>query len=328
MKFSEFLGNERIVGYFQKAIADGHLGHAYIFSGPAGVGKTLLARLICKTLLCRNPSKDGPCEGCPACHKFESGNHPDFHSYVPDGLYFKIELVRQIIHEASMKPVEASWKTFLLEGVDFMREEAANAFLKVLEEPPGQTVFFLISEAVDALLPTIRSRCQRFSFQPVPTDLIKRWLIERNEYTEEQAAALAPYSHGSLARALTLNADQYREMRERILALLEAASSSKTFATLLDAAKSITVDRSDMPERLQLMEEFIRDLLLLQSSPNSRLIHEDLRQRLTALALRWESAALQTFYENLLETREAILKINANIGLQMQALLLPLKLTS
>ena len=328
MKFSEFLGNERIVSYFQRAIAGGHLGHAYIFSGPAGVGKTLLARLICKALLCRQPTENGPCDVCAACHKFESGNHPDFHSYVPDGLYFKIDLVQNIIHEASMKPMEAHWKTFLLEGVDYMRDVPANAFLKVLEEPPGQTVFFLISEAVDTLLPTIRSRCQQFAFQPIPLDLVKRWLVEKNECTEEQAAALAPYSHGSLARALTLNTDQYREMRERVLAVLEAASGAKTYATLFDAAKSITVDRSEMPERLQLIEEFIRDLLLLKSSAKAKLIHEDLRSRLGALASRWQPGVLQEFYENLLETREAILKINANIGLQMQALLLPVKLSS
>jgi DNA polymerase-3 subunit delta' len=326
VKFSEFLGNERIGQYFQKAIAGNHLGHAYLFAGPAGLGKSLLARLICKRLLCLQPVGNEPCDVCRSCHKFDSGNHPDFHNFVPDGLYFKIELVRQIIHEASMKPVEASWKTFLLEGIDYMREEAANAFLKVLEEPPGQTIFFLISEASDVLLPTIRSRCQLFSFQPIPINQVKSWLVERGEMSEEQATAFAPYSHGSLSRALTLNADLYREMREKVIATIEASVLSKTYSTLLDATKSISVERTEMVERLLILEEMIRDLLLIKASPDAKLIHQDLAARLKAVAAKWDLDGLRRFYEDLLETREAILKINANIGLQLQALFLPVKL--
>lgn len=325
MKFAEFLGNDRIVAYFQKAIATNHLGHAYLFAGPAGVGKSLLARLICKRLLCITPVDNEPCGVCRSCHKFETENHPDFHTYAPDGLYFKIDLVREIIHQTSMKPVEASWKTFLLEGVDYMRDEAANAFLKVLEEPPGQTIFFLISEAPDALLSTIRSRCQLFAFQPIPIPQVKSWLVQHGDVDEKQAEAMAPYSHGSLARALTLNAEQYREMREKILATIEAAVLAKTCATLFDAIKGITVDRTDMVERLLIFEEIARDLLLLKASPDALLIHQDLAARLRGLAEKWEQVSLQRFYEDLLETREAITKINANIGLQLQALFLPLK---
>ncbi len=325
MTFKEIFGNERIVNYFQKALGSGHLGHAYLFYGPRGVGKSLLARLICKTLLCLEPAPDGPCDRCVACRKFDSGNHSDFHSYVPDGLYFKIELVREIIHQASMKPVEAKWKTFLLEGVDYMRDEPSNAFLKVLEEPPGQTIFFLISETPDVLLPTIRSRCQAFSFQPLPVNLVQKWLVEKHECTEEEAAALAPYSHGSLSRALTLNADQYREVRDKVFTALEAALLTKSYSVLLDATKGIAVDRTEMAERLLVFEELVRDLMLLKESDRAALIHQDLQRKLQNLAAAVDRSTLQTFYEDLLETREAILKINANIGLSLQALLLPLR---
>jgi len=327
MNFKEILGNERIVNYFRKAMGSGRLGHAYLFYGPRGVGKSLLARLICKALLCLDPSPEGPCGRCSACHKFDSGNHSDFHSYVPEGLYFKIELVREIIHQASMKPVEARWKTFLLEGVDYMRDEPSNAFLKVLEEPPGQTIFFLISETPDVLLPTIRSRCQSFSFQPLPAKLVQQWLVEKNDCTEEEAAAIAPYSHGSLARALTLNADQYRDVRDKVFTALEAALLAKSYSVLLDATKGITVDRAEIAERLSILEELVRDLMLLKESDHANLIHRDLLVKLRPLTAALGRSTLQAFYEDLLETREAILKINANIGLSLQALLLPLKKT-
>jgi len=328
MKFSEFKGNERVVSYFQKAISHEHLGHAYLFSGQEGVGKATLARLISQTLLCKNPTKDGPCETCSACHKFDSGNHPDFHEFVPDGTYFKIDQVREIIHQASLKPVESRWKTFLLESVHYMRDEASNAMLKVLEEPPGQTILFLITETAEVLLPTIRSRCQHFPFQPLPQEEIVDWLVKNKEIPSNEAASLARYSYGSIGRALGVNVEQDREKRDRILGAVEAAVAPKSYYTVIDAVKSITVERAEMRERLLILEEIVRDLMVLKNSPDAKLIHQDARNRLLPLANRLTLSAIEKFYDDLLQTREGILKINANVGLSMQALLLPLRAKS
>ena len=327
MKFSEFVGNERVVHYFQNAITKDHLGHAFLLSGPQGIGKRTLAHLICKGLLCKNPSPDGPCDSCSSCHKFDSGNHGDFHSFVPEGLYFKIELVRQIIHDASLKPVESRWKTFVLENVDYMRDEASNALLKVLEEPPGQTIFFLIAQTPDVLLPTIRSRCQHFPMQPVDPDLLQKWLVEKMDYDRAEAEQIAPFSHGSLGRALSLNADQYIAMRDKVLAALESAILPGSYYQLLDAIKAVTVERSEMAERLLILEELVRDLLILKASRDGRLIHTQVRDKLSKLSARVDNLALQQLYEELLEVRESVLKINANVSLALQGLLLPLRAT-
>ena len=326
MKLTEIIGNKRIVEYFQRALTRKNLGHAYLFSGPSGVGKATLARTICKALLCKNPQPTGPCDVCPSCHKFESGNHADFHYSEPDGLYFKIDQVRQIIHTASLKPVESPWKTFLLESVHYMREEAANAFLKVLEEPPGQTIFFLISEGTEVLLPTIRSRCQIFEFQPLQPEEIQHWLVQNKQLTNADAIHLSLSTHGSLGKALDANADEYREIRDRVLLTLEIAILPKSYYTLVDAIRAITVDRTEMAERLLILEELTRDLILLRSSGSARLIHEDARPRLKAMADVVDARTLDDFYQDVLQAREAILKINANIGLSLQSLLLPLKL--
>ena len=326
MKLSDIAGNKRIVEYFSRALSRRQLGHAYLFSGPQGVGKTTLARLICKTLLCKNPAADGPCETCPSCHKFDSGNHSDFHPSSADGLYFKIEQIRQIIHHASLKPVESEWKTFLLEDVDYMRDEAANAFLKVLEEPPGQTIFFLISERSEVLLPTIRSRCQNFEFLPLQPEEIRKWLLQNKKASEEEAAHLSASTHGSLGKALDVNPDQYLEMRDKVLLALESAVLPKTYFTAIDAIRSITVERTEMVERLLVLEELTRDLILLKSSAQAILVHEDARKRLIPIADAIDIRLLEDFYEKLLQTREGILKINANISLSLQSLLLPLKL--
>lgn len=324
MKFTEFKGNERVVDYFRKAIQGRHLGHAFLFSGPEGVGKSTVARIISKTLLCRNPQPDGPCGACPACHKFDSGNHADFHEYSPDGLYFKIDQVRDIIHQSSLKPVEAPWKVFLLEDVEYMRDEASNALLKSLEEPPGQTIFFLVSENADILLPTIRSRCQNFPFQPLSLQEVEDWLVQNREFSKDDAAAQARYSHGSIGRALSVNVEKYREIRDRILVVFEAAILPKTYFVLLDAIKAITVERAEMPDRFLIMEELTRDLIVLSGGAGT-LVHEDVTERLTAMASKTPLHVLQTFYDELLETRETVLRVNANTGLSLQALFLPLR---
>lgn len=328
MKLSDFRGNQRIVDYFKKAIARDVLGHAFLFSGPSGLGKSTLARLLCKTLLCQKATADGPCDSCSACHKFDTLNHPDFHCYVPDGLYFKIELVRQIIHEAALKPVEARWKTFVLESADLMRDEAANALLKVLEEPPGQTIFFLICESVEGLLPTIRSRCQPFAFQPLSPEEVTAYLVASGEFEPAEAENRARFSHGSLGRARSVNVDQYRETRDKVLAALQAALVPKSYHILLDAIKAITVDRTEMPERLLVLEELIRDMIHLKASSAAVIYHQDLRQALMPVAAKAEMRHLQELYEELLQTRESILKVNASISLALQALLLPVRARS
>jgi DNA polymerase-3 subunit delta' len=325
MKLTDTAGNKRVVEYFQRALKHSTLGHAYLFSGPAGLGKSTLARVICKTLLCKNPGVDGPCEVCSSCHKFESGNHPDFHFYEPEGIYVKIDQIRQIIHHTSLKPVESSWKVFLIEDVHYMREEASNAFLKVLEEPPGQTIFFLISEGSEGLLPTIRSRCQIFEFQPLQPEEIKRWLMEKNQLSEEEATHLSLSTHGSPGKALSANAEQYQEIRNKVLLTLETAVLPKTYYTLFDAIRAITVERTEIPERLLILEELVRDLILLNSTSSAKLIHEDVRKRLTALVDSVDARTLEQFYDDILQAREAVLKINANISLSLQSLFLPLK---
>jgi DNA polymerase III subunit delta' len=326
MKFSEFKGNERVVEYFKKAIESQNLAHAYLFSGPEGVGKSTLARAISKALLCPNRTKDGACEKCAACHKFDSENHADFHHFIPEGLYFKIDEVRRIIHEVSLRPIEARWKVFLLERVDYMRDEPANALLKVLEEPPGEAVFILITEVAEVLLPTVRSRCQQFSFQPLAIDDVAKLLVQKMEFKPKEAAELAQFSHGSPGRALNVSAKQGNDIRDRVLATLEAALAPRTYYNLLDAVRAITVERTEMGERFLMLEELTRDLILLKMSGDAKLIHHDAKERLTPLAERVGMSSLVQFYEKLLETREAVMKVNANIGLSLQALFLPLRL--
>jgi hypothetical protein len=155
---------------------------------------------------------------------------------------------------------------------------------------------------------------------------IKQWLIKKNNIDEKEAAYLSLSTHGSPGKALSVNPEQYQEMRDKVLVAMETAILPKSYYTLIDAIRAITVDRTEMGERLLILEELTRDLILLTASSSAHLVHEDARKRLTPLAENTDHRLLDDFYDKLLQVREAILKINANISLSLQSLLLPLKL--
>jgi len=178
------------------------------------------------------------------------------------------------------------------------------------------------------LLPTVRSRCQHFPFQPLRPEDIVSCLTAGGDMDRAEAENRARYSQGSLGRARTVNVEQYREMRDKVLSVFQAALGPRSYYVLLDAIKSITVDRTEMAERLLIAEELTRDLIHLKMSPDAAIIHHDARQALLALAGKTESRTMQDFYEQLLEAREAILKVNAGIGLALQSVFLPLRLNT
>lgn len=139
----------------------GRPAHAYLFVGYDDAGGASVAFTVAKALnCCRDAPHEAPCGTCPACRKIESGNHPDVKFVRPDGNFLKINQIREIKRGTSYKPYEGRWKIWIIEDSDKMTEEAANSLLKVLEEPPGDTVIILLSSNPSALLPTVVSRCQ------------------------------------------------------------------------------------------------------------------------------------------------------------------------
>lgn len=158
-----------------RALKTGHLGHAYLFSGPAGVGKTTLAVEFAKAILCLD--KVGPCGVCRSCQLFDHSNHPDFRRINDEGSSVKIDQIREITREAGYLPVLSPRKVFFLGRLELMTEVAANGFLKTLEEPPASVVFLGVADDENSVLPTIRSRFQGVRLSPVSQEAIAGALI-------------------------------------------------------------------------------------------------------------------------------------------------------
>ncbi|WP_324716901.1 DNA polymerase III subunit delta' [Carboxydochorda subterranea] len=193
------MGHARAVGWFRRAIQGGRIGGAYLLHGPRGVGKATLARAVAAALLCEAPDEDGEaCGRCDACQAVARGRHPDVVWVAPstEAGNITIQQIRDLRMRLSLSPQRGAWTVAALERADRLTLEAANAFLKSLEEPPGQTVLFLLAEEVDALPETIRSRCLPFYLGPVDRSLIARTLEERLGLAPEEARRRALASAG------------------------------------------------------------------------------------------------------------------------------------
>ena len=160
MTFSDIIGD--VSNYLREEMHSSRIVHAYLFTGPAGTGKSTLADICAKALLCRAPG-GRPCGVCPSCKQFESGNHPDFIRIEPDKS-ISVDVIRDVIARLGVKPYEGGRHVAVIRQADKMTPQAQNALLKTLETPPGEDVFFLVASNMTALLPTIISRCRVVRF--------------------------------------------------------------------------------------------------------------------------------------------------------------------
>jgi DNA polymerase-3 subunit delta' len=171
MVFKQFSKHARGVQLLQRSLARGRLGHAYLFAGDNLEELESLARMLAKTLNCQNPVKQndaavGCCDACLSCRKIDNDNHPDIHRARPESKsrVITIDQMRDLMREIQLKPSEAGHKVAIIAAADRLNPQAANAFLKTLEEPPAKSVLILLSSEPQRILETIQSRCLRLNF--------------------------------------------------------------------------------------------------------------------------------------------------------------------
>src|SRR5512134_2763046 len=233
MNFSEIVGHERPVAILKRALANGTLAHAYLFSGAEGTGKKMTALALASAVNCLERGPDGGCGTCPSCRKVASGSHPDVHLLVPDGTEIKIDQVREVQSELSLRPFEGAKKVLIVDGAETMKDASSNALLKTLEEPPGDTVIILVTSRPQGLLPTIRSRCQEIRFLPLPRRVLAGAIREKRGLSEEDAWFLAAAARGGIGRGLEMDAEAERRERDEFFALWSGLASLDVEEVLL-----------------------------------------------------------------------------------------------
>ncbi len=322
------IGHEWAVAALQRDIQDDRLRHAYLLAGTAGLGKRRLALAFTQALLCE---KQAGCGECRPCKLVASGNHPDLLSIAPvvSGKTIKtekitIDRIRELIKALTLKPAEAVRRVALITNFETASEEAANAFLKTLEEPPGKTVLILTTDNLESLLPTIRSRCEALMLRPLSTAVIRNALIERWRVPAERAELLAHLSGGRLGWAVNALGEggQMLERREqRLEELGQLLSSSR--AVRFAYAEALAKDREALQETLDLWLGWWRDVMLVAAGAETAPVNSDQLPILRNVA---EAVGLNTASQSVAAIQRTIslLPRNINARLALEVLMLDL----
>lgn len=324
MDFSEVIGHKQIINHLKNAIAGDRPGHAYIFHGEDGVGKSMVAREFARGILCQ-AGEGRPCGICKSCKQLESGNNPDFFNVTHEKAGIGVNDIRdQLIDPMSIKPYNNKYKVFIVDEAEKMNEQAQNALLKTLEEPPAYGVIILLSNNVNMFLDTILSRAVALAFQPVDIKDVTKYLLENREIPDYQARAAAALSGGMPGVALSLiDSDDFAERREMCLSIMRRIGNKREDFSLTKA-KELSENKGDIEFFLKMFESYMRDILCYKSTKDASLLifsdeqemvkaqadklsYEDIGRRIDAgrlLKLRLESnvfkeASIYSFLEEL-----------------------------
>ncbi len=337
MGWSRIVGHEAVVERFHQALERGRLPHAYLFVGPDGIGKELVARELAKAVQCASGGAEA-CDHCPACQKVEHGNHPDV-AFVrrreggakgEHRAQVLIEQVREEIQDPiAYKPFEGRYKVFVVVDAAQMTEEAQNCLLKTLEEPPPHSLLILLASRLEPFVDTVVSRCQIVRFRPLTFGQVERILVEGYALEADRARVLARLGEGSPGRALRYGADGAYEAALWLLDELAKLPPGAEFALatqLLDRVReeggSLEGTRGRLRPVLDLLGMAWRDLVLRAAGcPEDTLTWDGACPALAAIGDTLPAAPARRLAAITIEARDR-LDANANIRLLLEGLLL------
>jgi DNA polymerase-3 subunit delta' len=328
--FSQIVGQEGATRFLKQVMARGKMPHAYLFVGIPGIGKTTAALALCQALNCEGPANGEGCGHCTSCRKMISGNFPDLVILEPEGQNIKIEQVRSLDRMFGFKPAAGKYRVSILRQAETMTEEAANAFLKTLEEPPpGNIMIMTVTEPLD-LLPTILSRCQRVTFRPVPVPLIEKWLIEEEGMEKGKASLLARVAAGSPGKALEMGKNHFLEKRQDLLFDLNRIMTMPSEEAVAWAVEYSTKAKKEKHESavfllLGVWKTWYRDLLLskVKCSEDAFINVDFLRELKNASGDSKIENLVESFHT--LDQAERDLRRFRNLDLLMENVVLKLK---
>ena len=292
--FENIIGNDRIKKFLERYLTSDNHPHALLFVGNQGLGKGLLAREFARALLCEHLKGD---DDCQSCRQFMAGVHPDFVKIglLDDKKTLTIEQMRELIAGSAFAPVLGKNKVILIEDVDLLRVEGANAILKILEEPPASWTFILLATHEERLLPTILSRVVTLRFAPLSYQEIEKSLLQQVD-DKEHAPIYARLGDGSIGMALKLYEMDALELRKNALELLMQMPSA--FPLNLACQNLYALESKGKFERneaitwLRLWQLLLRDAMLLKAG-QKEIINQDLQFELEKVAANASIAGLE-----------------------------------
>lgn len=342
LTFDSVVGQQHIVSTLEHAITEGRLSHAYLFCGPRGTGKTTMARILAKALLCRNAEAaraegasgcmpDGTCE---ECELIAEGNHPDVYELDAASRTGVDNVREEIINSVNFAPVRGKYKIYIIDEVHMLTTAAFNALLKTLEEPPAHVIFVLCTTDPQKILETILSRCQRFDFHRIGNEDIEHRLSyvceqEGFDYDDEALAIVARHAKGGMRDALStleqlsvfgngaVHADDARsllgEVSDQILGEFARAIAERDIAELYGLIRAQVEEGNDLLELTRDLVAHVRDVYVACVAGARAELFEDGAEQAEALAA--EAAA---FGEHPADRLARVLTVLDDAALEMR----------
>lgn len=322
--WDDIVGQEAAVTFLRTSLERQRWHHAYLFTGPLGVGKTRTALVFAQALLCLQPEGGQACDACPSCRRFRQGTHPDMTRVEPEGKSIGVDAVRALQRHAGMRPVLGQRRVVLLEPAEALGDVAQNALLKTLEEPPGAMVLILISHVGEGVLPTIVSRCLRVRFSLVPTPAIERLVDEHRPQYAPVKSLIAALSDGRPAQALQGDWDGLLARRRQLMDIVGQWPQTDPLPALRLAGEWDKMGDEDILREMNLLQLWFRDLLVLQECPQAGpelLMNKDCQEQLRRQAARWGPGRLLEIQQLFSQARQRM-RQHVNRRLNLDVLLL------
>lgn len=325
-KFTDIIGQEQLKEHIQNAIAENKVSHAYIINGERNAGKEFIARIFAMTLQCEKGGTE-PCNECHSCKQALSHNQPDivYISHEKPNTIGVEDIRGQINNDIGIKPYSSPRKIYIMNEGEKMTPQAQNALLKTLEEPPEYAVILILTDNVEALLPTIISRCVVLNMKPVQDRLVKKYLMEQLGVPDYKANICVAFARGNIGKAkLLANSEEFEKVKDEAITLVKYINDME-INEIVKAIKKIMEYKLDVNDYLDILTVWYRDVLLFKATKdmNSLIFRQEIQQ-IRRVADRSTYEGIETIVKALQQAKRR-LEANVNFDLTMELMLLTIK---